>query len=198
MTEEDLRSTGYEALVRCGQRYDPESGASFRTFAYHRVRGAMIDAARRAVPGLRRRSRALRSLQANQALLEQAQQNQGGDGPDPRRLKQRVAAVAELVAQATAAVMLSRAGPKDPERLVDEGTDDPDEAIDDARLRDRVRHAVAQCCSEEERSMLQALYDEGLSMSELGERIGRDKSTVSRRHAAMLKRLSAALQQHPP
>ncbi len=193
ITEDELRSVGYEALVKCGLRYDPEGGASFRTFAHHRVRGAMIDAARRAVPGLRRRSRALRSLQANQALLEQARLREGTDGPDPRRLEQRVKAVADLVAQATAAVMLSRAGPKDPERIADEVRGDAETVIDDVRMRERVREAVGRCCSTEEQALLNAIYDEGLTMTELAERIGRNKSTVSRRHAALLQRLSAEL-----
>ncbi len=193
MTEEDLRSVGYEALVKCGLRYDPQTGVPFQAFSYYRVRGAMIDAARRATPAVRRRSRALRALEATQALLEQAQAREHGEGPDPRTLEQRVDAAAHLVAEATAAVMLAHTAAPDPERVADEHTAGPDEVLDDARIREHVRRAIARC-SDEEQAMVQALYHEGLSMTELGERMGRNKSTVSRRHAALLRRLSQELQ----
>jgi RNA polymerase sigma factor FliA len=197
ISEDDLRSAGYEALVKCGLRYDPSQVASFRAYSYHRVRGAMIDAARRAVPGLRRRSRALRTMQATQALLEQAERREGTDGPDPRTLQERVAAAAELVALATAAVVLSRVGGPDPEGVPDEAFDPPEEVIHDARLRAHVRHTLDRCCSEDERALLKAIYDEGLTMTELGARVGRNKSTISRRHAALLQRLGKQLRVTP-
>jgi RNA polymerase sigma factor for flagellar operon FliA len=40
---DDLWSAGGLALIEAGRRYDPAKGASFATFAEHRVRGAMID-----------------------------------------------------------------------------------------------------------------------------------------------------------
>lgn len=190
LSEDELRSVGYEALVRCSQRYDPELGRSFRTFAYLRVRGAMIDASRRAVPGLRQRSRAMRTLEATQSLLEQARKREPTDGPDPRRLEERVAAVAELVAQTTAAVLAS-ARVRDPEAVA--GSTDLDAVLDEARTRQRLDEALQRCCSEAERAIVQGLYDEGLSMSEIGEKLGMHKSTVSRRHADVLRRLSEAL-----
>lgn len=189
--EDDLRSAGYEALVRCGLRYDPDQGTPFRAYSYYRIRGAMIDVARRATPAVRRRSRAMRALEATQSLLEQAHGREQGEGPDPRTLQQRVDTAADLIAQATAAVVLSRIGGPDPDAVAD-STTPVDDAIDDVRIREHVKQLLARC-SEEERAMIHALYDEGLSMSELGERMGRNKSTVSRRHAALLHRLSREL-----
>jgi RNA polymerase sigma factor for flagellar operon FliA len=40
---DDLWSAGALALLEAGHRYDPAKGASFATFAEHRVRGAMLD-----------------------------------------------------------------------------------------------------------------------------------------------------------
>jgi RNA polymerase sigma factor for flagellar operon FliA len=193
ITEDELRSAGYEALVKCGLRYDPTQAASFRTYSFHRVRGAMIDAARRAVPGLRRRGRALRAMQASQALLEQAERRELPGGPDPRTLQERVAAAADLVAQTTAAVMLSRLDGPDPEEVADVATDAPEELLHDTRLHEHLRRTLARCCDEEERTMIAAIYEEGLTMTELGERLGRSKSTISRRHAALLRRIALEL-----
>lgn len=191
VTEEELRSAGYEALVMCGLRYDPTQPASFRTYSFHRVRGAMIDVARRNVPALRRRSRALRAMQATQALLEQTERRLVTNGPDPRTLQDRVDAAAERVAQTTAAVVLSRLGGPDPESVADE-TDDPEAAVHDVRLLDHLRRVLDRC-SDDDRTMLTAIYDEGLTMTELGVRLGRDKSTISRRHAALLQRIAEEL-----
>jgi len=197
ISEEELRSAGYEALVKCGLRYDPAIAASFRTFAFHRVRGAMIDAARRNVPGLRKRYRALRVIQATQALIEHAEAREGTSGHDPRTLQERVAAAADRVAQATAAVVLSRLGGPDPESVADESTHDPEARVHELRLREHLQRALDRCCTEEDREMLSAIYDEGLTMGELGARVGRDKSTISRRHAALLQRIAAELRIDP-
>lgn len=192
ITEDELRSVGYEALVKCGLRYDPTQAASFRTYSFHRVRGAMIDAARRAVPGLRKRGRALRAMQASQALLEQAEHRELPGGADPRTLQERVAAAADLVAQATAAVVLSRLSTPDPEEVADDAGA-PEEVLHDARLHEHLRRTLERCCTEDERSMIAAIYEEGLTMTELGERLGRNKSTISRRHAALLERIALEL-----
>lgn len=197
VSEDELRSVGYEAMVGCSLRYDPAQGIPFRTFCNYRVRGAMIDAARRAMPAVRRRSRAMRTMVATQALLEQAQTQQPGPGPDPRTLRERVEAAAELIKQATAAVVLAHAGGADPERVIDPVRGDPERALDDVRTRAHVRRAIARC-TEDEQAILRGLYDEGLSMTELGQRLGRNKSTISRRHAALLRRLSEQLREVGP
>lgn len=193
VTEDELRSAGYEALVKCGLRYDPTGSASFRTYSFHRVRGAMIDAARRAVPGLRRRGRALRAMQATQALLEQAERRELPGGPDPRTLKERVDAAAELVAQTTAAVIMTRLSGPDPEEVPDETTTgEPEETLNDVRLLEHLHRALARC-DEEDRVLITAIYEEGLTMAEVGEKLGRNKSTISRRHATLLRRLAEEL-----
>jgi RNA polymerase sigma factor for flagellar operon FliA len=44
---DDLWSAGAIGLIEAGWRFDPSRGASFATFAEHRVRGAMLDELRR-------------------------------------------------------------------------------------------------------------------------------------------------------
>jgi RNA polymerase sigma factor for flagellar operon FliA len=55
----DLVSAGNVGLVQAARRFDPGEGASFATFARHRIRGAMMDSLRRIDPISRR----LRSFQ---------------------------------------------------------------------------------------------------------------------------------------
>jgi RNA polymerase sigma factor (sigma-70 family) len=47
MPFEDLCAFGVTGLVRAMGRFDPSRQASFSTYAYHRIRGAMLDGLRR-------------------------------------------------------------------------------------------------------------------------------------------------------
>ena len=43
---DDLVGYGSKGLIEAAERFDPSHGASFTTFAYYRVRGAMLDGLR--------------------------------------------------------------------------------------------------------------------------------------------------------
>lgn len=193
---DELVSAGSEGLVDAALRYEPESGVPFGAFAHYRVRGAMIDAARRAAPALRRKARAirtLRALQATQALLEHAAASQPAPhAPEPRSLRERVAAAADLVAQATTAVLISRAAPDDPELVLDEEVGDAEQRMLDRELRAGLQ-TIVETAEPAERQMVQALYFEGTSMQEYADRIGKSKSTVSRQHSRLLRALGERL-----
>ncbi len=45
--EEDLFSAGMVGLLSAARSYDPNRGAEFKTYAYHRIRGAILDELRR-------------------------------------------------------------------------------------------------------------------------------------------------------
>jgi RNA polymerase sigma factor for flagellar operon FliA len=197
VTEDDLVSAGYEGLVHAALRYVPSSGVPFAAWAHYRVRGAMIDAGRRAAPEVRRRTRALRALEATQALLEHAQRKLvHRDAVDPRSLRQRIEAAAELVAQTTTAVILSRIGPEDPDVLVEPTPDMEARMLEEQELAG-VRRAL-DACADDERALFEALYVRGLSMHEYALECGKSTSTVSRHHAKLISRLSALLRHAGP
>jgi RNA polymerase sigma factor FliA len=58
---EELIASGNQGLVEAATRFRSDAGVGFATFAYHRVRGAMLDAVRRASPLPRGVIRALRA-----------------------------------------------------------------------------------------------------------------------------------------
>ena len=47
---ENLESAGILGLVEAAGQYDPDRGAAFTTFAYQRIRGAILDELRRNCP----------------------------------------------------------------------------------------------------------------------------------------------------
>lgn len=191
---EDFESAGYEALVRAALRYDPATGVPFQAFAYLRVRGAMIDALRSANPAIRRQRRALRALQATQAVFEeQAKSAPPRTQSDPRTLQERVEAAADLIRQTTAAVLLARQSPADPEELGDDARS-ADERLIDAEARVHLDGALG-ALDADERALVDALYYRDLNMHAYAAELGVNVSTVSRRHARLLRKLAGEMSQ---
>ncbi|MCR9160289.1 MAG: sigma-70 family RNA polymerase sigma factor [Nannocystaceae bacterium] len=189
---DELRSAGYEGLLEAAQRYDPASGVPFKAFAHHRIRGAMIDLARRASPAVRRRNRALKVLEATQALLEDAQRTQSlRGGSDTRTLTERVQAAADLVQRTTAAVIASKAAPTDPDTM-SEGDVSAEDVVVHKQLHEHL-HDAMDTLAEDERDLIAAIYEQGMSMGEYGQKIGKSRSTVCRQHARILNRLGKRL-----
>ena len=185
---DEYASAGNEALVRAALRYDPATGVPFSAFAYLRVRGAMLDAARAQNPAVRRQRRALRALAATQALYEEHQRSAPSPAVgDPRTLHQRVEAAAELIRQTTAAVLLARQSPADPDDLRDDDLS-ADERLIDAEAR-RLLAGALDDLDPDERALVDALYFRDLTMHAYAAELGVNVSTVSRRHARLLRRL---------
>ncbi len=192
---DECESAGYEALVRAVLRYDPALGVPFSAYAYPRVRGAMLDAARAVSPDRRRLARAIRALEGIDAAA--AAHSAPALAGDPRSLAERVQAAAALVREATMAVVMARsAAAADPERVADAGPA-VDELLVDAQTRAQVMAVVGRC-EPEEREMIEAIYFAGLSMHDYATRVGVNVSTVSRRHARVLRKMSTWLREAPP
>ena len=173
---DECESAGYEALARAALRYDPAAGTPFAAYAFYRVRGAMIDAARNAFPDHRRAKRALHVLDVTQELAELRLR----PPDDPRGLGGRVGEAQELIREATAAVLLSR---------IFAGEDD-DALGPEVRLSLR---AALERCEAEDRAMIEAIYVRGASLTEHAAELGTSVSTISRRHQRVLRRLAALL-----
>ncbi|MBT3339659.1 MAG: sigma-70 family RNA polymerase sigma factor [Planctomycetes bacterium] len=48
VSEEELYASGMYGLLKAARSYDPSRGAEFKTYAYHKIRGAVLDDLRRA------------------------------------------------------------------------------------------------------------------------------------------------------
>jgi RNA polymerase sigma factor for flagellar operon FliA len=192
---DECESAGYEALVRAVLRYDPAMGVPFSAYSYPRVRGAMLDAARQVSPDRRRLARAIRALEGIDAAgtAHSAPALAG----DPRSLAERVQAAAAMVREATMAVVMARSATEaDPERVADSGPA-VDELLVDAQTRAQVIAVIGRC-EPDERELIEAIYFNGQSMHDYAVRAGVHVSTVSRRHARLLRKLSTWLGEAPP
>jgi len=60
---ENLESAGILGLIEAARKYDPNRGASFKTFAYQRIRGAILDELRRNCPLSQQKMQELAAIQ---------------------------------------------------------------------------------------------------------------------------------------
>ena len=180
---EDLMAAGIEGLVEAATRFDPTKGASFKTFAYYRVRGAAIDHIRRAAQrDPYNRARASAAAAADdlvQAQLGEQSKSVTGD------VGEAATALAGILdAAATAFTMGECASALHSESAVRDG-EDAVEAI--ARRQDAEGlHAAMKTLPDKERFMLEAVYFEGLTIEAAGKQLGLSKSWASRLHGRAL------------
>jgi RNA polymerase sigma factor for flagellar operon FliA len=188
---EELESVGNEALVRCAMRYDPEGPASFSTYAHYRVRGAMIDEVRRRTPGRRKYRRALVRLEATQALLVEAADAQDARARTGQRqtLEQRVEIARELVRRAAVAVCLSEPQSRVIDDEVAAEQPDPEQALLDADARAQLWELVDEL-DPDQRALVDALYVQGVQMTEIAAQLGTSIATISRRHTKIVELLA--------
>jgi len=165
---EDLLAFGFGGLLEARQRFDPTRGVRFQTFAYYRVRGAMLDGVRKMAFLPRRAHERLQHEEAPTAR------------PAPSPLDR---VFARLSAGLTTAVPLhGTLGDPTPE---------------DALLRQESIVRLLQALSglpERERFVIRHHYFEGRPLEDVGRDLGISKSWASRLHTRALRRLRAALE----
>ena len=180
---EELVSSGMLGLIEARERWRPDGGASFRTFAYYRVRGAVRDAVRKMSgfsPGERRRTDALASTAEAADLRTEATHTTGGAGALAGELRR-------LAAGHTLSQMLVEAS-----ELPDQTSASPGVAAVANESIQRVRRALSEL-PEQDATLLRAVHFEGQTMTALAAQRDQNKSTVSRAHAKALDRLTALL-----
>jgi len=185
---EELVAYGSKGLVEAAERYDPVHGASFTTFAYYRIRGAMFDGLRQL--GSLRRAEARFAAAADEYLA-----NRGDRVPD--RSEARVTSADEKVADlgqtldhvATIFITSLAALPQEP---VDADQVSPSEAVERQQARRAVQEALAQL-PEKERRLLELHYFQDLSLQDAGRELGLSKSWASRLHARAVQLMARQL-----
>lgn len=182
---EDLRAWGQQGLLEARQRFDASRGVRFSTFAYYRVRGAVIDGVRKQ-GWLRRRAYAkLKALEAADQVCEPVGEQQAQQ--PSLDAAQRAAQIGDILGKISAAYLLSALGQGD-----DDAPESPEEQVDRTMTRSQVQRDMADL-PEREHALLRAVYFEGLTIEEAGARLGLSKSWASRMHAKALERMRRSL-----
>ncbi|MEZ4367406.1 MAG: sigma-70 family RNA polymerase sigma factor [Kofleriaceae bacterium] len=197
---DELESLGRAGLAEAAARFDPDAGASFSTFAWYRVHGAMIDGLRRATQLPRRTWAKLVALRATSEYLEhQAERDRGAAarGAPARTAADALRAVRGAIDAIQTMYMTSLEGLPDQGGHVPDQAALPPERLASAQLAARLRAALATL-PERERALVTKHYFEGKNLLEAGAELGISKSWASRMHAQAVERLRAALADEPP
>jgi len=189
---ENLESAGILGLVEAANRFDPERGVKFETFAYPRIRGAVVDE-------MRRNSCLSQQVLEQVASVRRAYQRL----PVPVTMEALVNATGlseEQIAGCLAAmrltqtVSLERLGKRtDSEPSTDSAQ--PEHEVEKAELRQLLTKAIASL-SERLRLVVTLYYLEDLRLKEIGELLKLSESRVSRLLDAGLFELGEFMRAH--
>lgn len=184
---EELVAFGQVGLAEAAKAFDTSRGVSFTTFAHYRIRGAIFDGLRKMTwlpPAVRK------SVNAGQLQDEVAKQvgERAQESHNPEQLAKQFAAAVERLG---AVYLLSNL--RDDEQSVDvEDKRLRPASLENKEVRNRLKAALATL-PDDQAELVRMLYTENKSMAQVGEALGKNKSTVCRRHAEMLDALRAAL-----
>jgi len=163
---EDLIAFGFGGLLEARHRFDPGRGVRFQTFAYHRVRGAMLD-------GVRKMSQLPR--RAHERLQAAAE-------PTPTAAPTALdRAFTRMGALSAGTVLQGRFGDESPEAVLLKN-----ESVT------RLLQALPSL-SPRQRVLVRGFYFEGRSIDAMAQELGISKSWASRLHTNALRELREAL-----
>jgi len=201
----DLISYGLMGLIGAIERFEPERGIKFETFAMTRIRGAIIDELRsldwvpRSV-----RSRA-REIEAAQSKLEHELQRAPTDaevaakvGLSEDELQTALLEIAHSSVYALDELWAVSDSSGDQVSLIDTisdpRADDPQESLASSEIKDALTEAIGSL-PEREQLVVALYYYENLTLREIGEVLGVTESRVSQLHTKAVMRLKTHLQQ---
>jgi RNA polymerase sigma factor for flagellar operon FliA len=183
--EGDLHAWGHQGVLEAKQRFDPQRGVRFSTFAYYRVRGAVLDGVR-AQGFIKRRAYAkLKAYQAADALAEHSAESATGSAAPA--LDDRAREIEDVLGKISAAYVLSALGQSE-----EREHETPETLTSNAQDRGAVQDSLATL-PDKERRLLEAVYFEGATIEEAAALLGLSKSWASRVHAKALSRMKKGL-----
>ncbi len=200
---EDLISYGTMGLMEAVERFDPDRGLKFETYAVTRIRGSIIDQLRFQdwIPrGVRKRSKDL--VEAMQRLEEELGRAPNDDelaaelGVSKQKIQQMMAETQNMV------LSLDDTYGNDPsgnnmtllDMVEDKNSPDPQGEFEASELRKRLAEAIASL-PEREKLLIALYYHENMTLKEIGEVICVSESRVCQLHAQAILRLRSKLSQ---
>jgi len=192
---DDLYGWGMIGLVIAADSWDSTRGLKFSTYAFPKIRGAILDELRRLDFLPRGRREKLRDLERVVADLEQA----SGTPPSPEEIADRLGVqledIDEILHSAKVAGCVSlEDGPTTElvQMLSDPRSEDPVGSAEWHELRSLLIKAISRL-PEQDKTVITMYYGEELLLKEIGEILGVTESRVSQIHSRALYRLNREL-----
>jgi RNA polymerase sigma factor for flagellar operon FliA len=189
---DDLVEYGMIGLLEAAQRFDPEAGANFMTFAYYRIRGAVYDGLR-SMGWMSRTEYAKARFEerANEYLAAVAFAEESGEQAPENPFEHAVQDLAAAV-EGLAAVYLTAIDGTEGLQLEDTNNPLPEESLGLEQARALVRQTIAGL-GDQERQLMEMYYYREMSLQEVGDHLGLSKSWTSRLHGRVVDKLRRIL-----
>ncbi|MCO8121100.1 sigma-70 family RNA polymerase sigma factor [Stieleria sp. TO1_6] len=193
MDLDDLIAYGQLGLAEAAQKYDPDAGVRFTTFAYHRVRGAIYDGVSKMNWTSRSRIRRMRFREmADDVLQADSKPDEAGtDGSGSADDADWLGRMTERLA----IVYLAGGDDDSNSNALAQAPDEheiPSKVVANRELQATLRKLVEELPADAKR-LISNIYFEGYSLTEAAERAGISKSWASRVHAKSLDQLAQHL-----
>jgi len=201
--QEDLESYGLFGLLEAVEKYNPDLGASFKAYAYSRIRGAMIDEIRKLNWIPRTMWQKIQHLNNTREKL----QGELGEAFTNETLADAMGiSVTELHKLSGQASLLSVSSLDETlpladgevmrwgDMVQDPASPDPLEVIEKEEGRKLLVKSINEL-PEKDRIVLSLYYKEGLTLKEIGRVLKVSESRVCQLHTRALKRLRKMMEQ---
>jgi RNA polymerase sigma factor for flagellar operon FliA len=193
---DDLIQAGMIGLLNAAENFSASKGANFATYAGIRIRGAMLDEARKMSHSPRSTYRNAKKI--SQAI-QQIEKETGADARDADIAKKLGVGMDELhkmleSAASTRMLSLDELANQKPDAVALAGAadDEPMAALQQEQFRDAVVAAV-ETLPEREQLVLSLYYEQELNLREIGEVLGVGESRVCQIHSQAVLRIRARL-----
>ena len=194
---DDLVGAGVLGLIDAVRKFDARKHVKLESYARHRIRGAILDGLRSLDAASRDMRKKAKGAEKVYREMERKLGRPVGDdemaavlGVSLKKWYRTVQELQPVGVDWLRPMEAAELRQQDPETLVAS----PQASAFDQRYR-REQKAILNramtCLTERDRLMMSLYYERGLTMKEIGEKLGVDESRVSQLHSAALARLES-------
>ncbi len=197
-TIEDVTSCGVEGLITAIERFTPNRGARFETYALMRIRGAIIDkirsqdwvprSTRKRIKEIKDVAEEIKDKLGRPATLTEISEASGIE-------RDKIGMI--MADDATVSSIYEKKGPADEgieiiDTIQDENSMNPLDAMVDKDIKQELQVALRRL-PEREKMIMALYYHENMTLKEIGEAISISESRVCQLHAQAIMKLKSIL-----
>ena len=197
-TIEDVTSCGVEGLITAIERFTPNRGARFETYALMRIRGAIIDkirsqdwvprSTRKKIKEIKDVAEEIKDKLGRPATLTEISEASGIE-------RDKIGMI--MADDATVSSIYEKKGPADEgieiiDTIQDENSMNPLDAMVDKDIKQELQVALRRL-PEREKMIMALYYHENMTLKEIGEAISISESRVCQLHAQAIMKLKSIL-----
>jgi RNA polymerase sigma factor FliA len=193
---DDLMQAGTLGLVDAARKFSPEKETTFSTYAKHRIRGAILDSLRQCDNASRHTRRWQKRIEAAITKLSAKLQRAPEEAEIARELEIGLERLRAITLRTRGLEPVSVSSRPDDDLPDLEFPTQPETQPDSIYAQKELRAVLAEAVKElppRHQGILRLYYTGGMTMREIGERMGVNESRVSQIHKFALGRLGERL-----